>query len=62
MPGHPRTIDEYLRPLTPKQRAALQKLRRAIRSAAPGAEEADRPLPATLVRMRVKTRTARTGR
>jgi uncharacterized protein YdhG (YjbR/CyaY superfamily) len=39
MPAQPRTIDEYLRPLPPKQRAALQKLRRAIKSAAPAAEE-----------------------
>jgi uncharacterized protein YdhG (YjbR/CyaY superfamily) len=39
MPAQPRTIDEYLRPLPAKQRAALQKLRRAIHSAVPAAEE-----------------------
>ena len=33
------TIDEYLAPLAPGQRAALEKLRRDIRAAAPGAEE-----------------------
>jgi uncharacterized protein YdhG (YjbR/CyaY superfamily) len=32
-------IDEYLAPLSPDKRAALGRLRRAIRSAAPGAEE-----------------------
>jgi uncharacterized protein YdhG (YjbR/CyaY superfamily) len=35
----PRTIDEYLAPLSNKKRAALEKLRRAIKSAAPKAEE-----------------------
>ena len=39
MPAKPRDIDEYLEPLGPEKRAALQKLRRAIRSAAPRAEE-----------------------
>lgn len=39
MPAQPRTIDEYLKPFGPKQRAALQKLRRAIKSATPKAEE-----------------------
>jgi len=34
-----RTIDEYLAPLSADQRAALQKLRKAIRAAAPKAEE-----------------------
>jgi uncharacterized protein YdhG (YjbR/CyaY superfamily) len=34
-----RTIDEYLAPLSIEKRAALEKLRRAIQSAAPGAEE-----------------------
>ncbi len=34
-----RTIDEYLAPLSDDQRAALQKLRKAIRAAAPKAEE-----------------------
>jgi len=33
------SIDEYLAPLAPGQRAALEKLRRDIRAAAPGAEE-----------------------
>ena len=35
----PRTIDEYLALTKPKQRAALEKLRKAIHAAAPGAEE-----------------------
>ena len=35
----PRTIDEYLATLSVGKRAALQKLRRAIKSAAPEAEE-----------------------
>jgi uncharacterized protein YdhG (YjbR/CyaY superfamily) len=35
----PQTIDEYLAPLSSEKRAALEKLRRAIRSAAPEAEE-----------------------
>jgi uncharacterized protein YdhG (YjbR/CyaY superfamily) len=39
MSRKPLTIDEYLAPLSDEKRAALQKLRRAIRSAAPGAEE-----------------------
>ena len=39
MTREPRTIDEYLAPLSGEKRAALQKLRRAIRAAAPGAEE-----------------------
>jgi len=33
------TIDEYLAPLSNEKRAALEKLRRAIQSAAPQAEE-----------------------
>lgn len=33
------TIDEYLAPLSSEKRAALEKLRRAIQAAAPGAEE-----------------------
>lgn len=33
------TIDEYLAPLSPDKRAALQWLRRQIKAAAPGAEE-----------------------
>jgi uncharacterized protein YdhG (YjbR/CyaY superfamily) len=33
------TIDEYLASLRPDQRAALQRVRRAVRAAAPGAEE-----------------------
>ena len=35
----PRTIDEYLALTTPKQRGVLEKLRKAIHAAAPGAEE-----------------------
>jgi uncharacterized protein YdhG (YjbR/CyaY superfamily) len=34
-----RTIDEYLASLRADQRAALEKVRRAVRAAAPGAEE-----------------------
>jgi len=39
MPSKPRTIDEYLAPLSHEKRAALEKLRKAIRAAAPKAEE-----------------------
>jgi uncharacterized protein YdhG (YjbR/CyaY superfamily) len=35
----PRTIDEYLAGLSPDNRAALQKVRRAVHAAAPRAEE-----------------------
>ena len=35
----PKTIDEYLAPLSGEKRAALEKLRKAVRAAAPGAEE-----------------------
>ena len=35
----PKTVDEYLALAAPEQRAVLEKLRKAIRSAAPGAEE-----------------------
>jgi uncharacterized protein YdhG (YjbR/CyaY superfamily) len=35
----PKTVSAYLAALDPKKRAALQKLRRAIRAAAPKAEE-----------------------
>jgi uncharacterized protein YdhG (YjbR/CyaY superfamily) len=35
----PRTIDEFLRALSAEKRAALEKLRRTIRAAAPEAEE-----------------------
>jgi uncharacterized protein YdhG (YjbR/CyaY superfamily) len=35
----PHTIDEYLAGLSPENRAALQKVRRAVHAAAPGAEE-----------------------
>ena len=35
----PKTIDEYLAPLSVEKRAALKQLRRQIRSAAPRAEE-----------------------
>ena len=33
------TIDEYLAGISPANRAALQKVRRAVHAAAPGAEE-----------------------
>ena len=39
MSAAPQTIDEYLAPLSGEKRAALEKLRRAIKSAAPRAEE-----------------------
>ena len=39
MPAEPQTIDEYLAPLSSEKRASLEKLRRAIRSAAPKAQE-----------------------
>ena len=39
MAGRPKTIDEYLAALSADQRAALQKLRRTIKAAAPKAEE-----------------------
>ena len=39
MPARPQTIDEYLQPLSSDKRATLEKLRRAIKSAAPKAEE-----------------------
>ena len=39
MPAKPQTIDEYLAPLSSAKRAALEKLRQTIRSAAPKAEE-----------------------
>lgn len=35
----PATIDEYLAPLPAEQRAALQKVRKTVRAAVPGAEE-----------------------
>ena len=35
----PRTIDEYLAALSDDKRAALEKLRKTIRAAAPKAEE-----------------------
>src|SRR5262249_32724358 len=35
----PQTIDEYLAGLSPENRAALQKVRRAVQAAAPGVEE-----------------------
>jgi uncharacterized protein YdhG (YjbR/CyaY superfamily) len=35
----PTTIDEYLALVNPGQRVVLEKLRRAVRAAAPGAEE-----------------------
>lgn len=39
MSGKPQTIDEYLALLSDEKRAALQKLRTAIKSAVPEAEE-----------------------
>jgi uncharacterized protein YdhG (YjbR/CyaY superfamily) len=39
MSARPQTIDEYLARLSNDKRAALEKLRRAIKSAAPKAEE-----------------------
>src|ERR1051326_399385 len=35
----PKTIDDYLAGVSPEKRAALQKLRKTIRAAAPGAQE-----------------------
>jgi uncharacterized protein YdhG (YjbR/CyaY superfamily) len=39
MPGKPKTVDEYLAALSPDKRAALEKLRKSIKAAAPNAEE-----------------------
>jgi uncharacterized protein YdhG (YjbR/CyaY superfamily) len=39
MASKPRTIDEYLAALSRDQRAALQKVRKAVRATAPRAEE-----------------------
>ena len=39
MAGRPKTIDEYLAALSDDKRAALEKLRKTIRAAAPRAEE-----------------------
>lgn len=39
MPAKPKTIDDYLATVTPERRAALQKLRKTIRSVLPDAEE-----------------------
>ena len=39
MAAKPKTIDEYLAALSDDKRAALEKLRKAIRAAAPKAEE-----------------------
>ena len=39
MSAKPQTIDEYLAAVSADKRAALEKLRRAIKSAAPKAEE-----------------------
>lgn len=38
-PSTPKTVAEYLAPLSKEKRAALQKLRRAIKAAAPKAQE-----------------------
>jgi uncharacterized protein YdhG (YjbR/CyaY superfamily) len=39
MPAKPKTVDEYLARVNDVQRAALEKLRRDIKAAAPAAEE-----------------------
>ena len=39
MAGKPKTIDEYLAAWSDDKRAALEKLRKTIRAAAPKAEE-----------------------
>jgi uncharacterized protein YdhG (YjbR/CyaY superfamily) len=39
MAGRPKTIDEYLAAVSDDQRAALEKLRKTIKAAAPRAEE-----------------------
>ena len=39
MATKPQTIDDYLAGLSPENRAALQKVRRAVHAAAPDAEE-----------------------
>jgi uncharacterized protein YdhG (YjbR/CyaY superfamily) len=39
MSDRPQTIDDYLAPLSNEKRAVLEKLRKAIKSAAPKAEE-----------------------
>ena len=39
MPAKPKTIDEYLAPLSSEKRTALSKLRNTIRSIVPNAEE-----------------------
>ena len=39
MAAKPKTIDEYLAPLSDDKRAALEKLRKTIKAAAPEAEE-----------------------
>ena len=39
MAAKPKSIDEYLAPLNADKRAALEKLRKTIRAAAPKAEE-----------------------
>lgn len=39
MAKKPHSIDDYLDTLSPENRAALQKVRRAVHAAAPGAEE-----------------------
>ena len=40
MPTKPKTIDDYLARVSATQRAALEKLRRDIKAAAPAAEDA----------------------
>ena len=54
MPRKPTTIDEYLATVPAKQRAALQRLRKTIRSIVPDAEECiSYSLPAFRVEGRV---------
>ena len=39
MRGKPKSVDEYLAAVSDEQRAALERIRKAVRAAAPGAEE-----------------------
>ena len=39
MRGKPKSIDEYLAAVSDEQRAALERIRKTVRAAAPGAEE-----------------------
>jgi uncharacterized protein YdhG (YjbR/CyaY superfamily) len=54
MAAKARTVDEYLARLSRKKRAALEKVRKAIHAAAPGAEECiSYQLPAFRLRGRI---------